>query len=232
MYRYLLLDFDNTLVDFNETERRALSVTFDALYKRKLSKEEIGIYHRINDSCWKMLERKEIDKPELKRLRFEQFTEAIGIKNADVGEINRTYMDILSKTVVEYPDSFETCRILAKNHTLFVITNGTAYVQKDRLAGASFAPFISGLFISDEIGVNKPAPEFFDAIIKETQDTKRSSYLIVGDSPTSDILFGKNAGVDTCYVGAGESDADYRIGSIGELPQLLRAISDKEQIIS
>lgn len=226
MYRYLLLDFDNTLVDFNETERRALRSTFAELFGRDLSEEEIAVYHRINDECWKMLERKEIDKPMLQRLRFGRFLEALHMPDADVMTVNRTYMGIMGKTVIEYAESGNVCRTLSKSYRLFVITNGTAYIQKDRFSGTSFAPYIEALVISDEIGVNKPAPEFFDAILEKTGDPDRSHYLVVGDSLTSDILFGKNIGVDTCFVGTAENDATYRIKEIGELPNLLNSLEE------
>ena len=229
MYRYLLLDFDNTLVDFNETERRALRKTFSDLFGRELSDEEVAAYHRFNDECWKMLERKEIDKPMLQRLRFGRFLEFLSMPDADVMGVNNTYMENLSKTVVECDGSYDACRRLSKNYRLFVITNGTTYIQKDRFAGASFSPFIEELFISDEIGVNKPAPEYFDAILSKTGDPDRSRYLVVGDSLTSDILFGKNIGVDTCFVGTAGNDAPYQIGEIGELPELLNAISDSSK---
>ena len=77
--------------------------------------------------------------------------------------------------------------------------------------------------------MNKPAPEYFDAILSKTGDPDRSRYLVVGDSLTSDILFGKNIGVDTCFVGTAGNDATYQIGEIGELPELLNAISDSSK---
>lgn len=229
MYRYLLLDFDNTLVNFNETERRTLRVTFSALFGRCLTDEETELYHRINDECWKMLERKEIDKPMLQKLRFSRYTEALGLTGADVMEVNRTYMDNLAKTVVEYPFSYDVCRRLAEQYELYVITNGTTHIQKARLAGTRFAPFIRNLFISDEIGVNKPAPEYFDAVEREIGDPDRSRYLVIGDSVTSDIRLGKNAGTDTCFVGTAENDADYTIASLEELPDLLAELSGQTE---
>lgn len=224
MLRYLLLDFDNTLVDFTETERRALRATFRELFARELTDEEVTVYNRINDSYWKKLERKEVDKEQLKRGRFGDFLATLAIETADVSLVNKAYMDNLSKTIVEYPESAETCKRLSERYALYIITNGTTYIQRARLAGCTFAPYIRQMFISDDVGVNKPAPEFFEAVVRETGDADPKHYLVVGDSPSSDIRFGRNIGSPTCYVGTAEADSDYRIGSIEELPALLAEI--------
>lgn len=221
-YQYLLLDFDNTLMDFTETERRALCLTFRELFGRILTEEEVSCYNAINRGYWEMLERKEVTKEQLKEGRMRDFAKELGItEDVDTETINRVYMEYLARTVVEYPASFEVCKRLSKRYVLYIITNGTAFVQHGRMKGASFRPYIRKMFISDEIGVNKPAPEFFDAVLSETGDEDRSHYLVIGDSLTSDIRFGKNVNVDTCYVGTGDNPATYRIADISKLPDLL-----------
>lgn len=220
-YRYLLLDFDNTLVNFTETERIALCLTFKHLFSRSLTDEEVHCYNAINRSYWEKLERREVTKDQLKDGRMRDFSEKLGIKDVDTTVVNLDYMNNLAHTIVEYPGSFEACKKLAEHYILYIITNGTDYIQHSRLEGTSFFQYISDIFISDEIGVNKPAPEFFDAIVRKTGDRDLSHYLVVGDSLTSDILFGKNIGVDTCYVGNKDCDADYRILDISELPGIL-----------
>ncbi|MBO4696433.1 MAG: HAD-IA family hydrolase [Lachnospiraceae bacterium] len=224
MYRYLLIDFDNTLMDFNENERRALAKAVKDRCGREITEAETEAYHRINDGYWKKLERKEINKEQLKYSRFYDFTREIGVTETDINALNKYYMDCLATTSVEYPESYEALKKLAGQYELYIITNGTTYIQKARLETTSFRSFIREMFISDEIGVNKPAPEFFDAVEKATGDPDRSRYLIVGDSVSSDIRFGFNTGIDTCFVGTAESGAKYRIGSIAELPELLERI--------
>ena len=220
MYRYILLDFDNTLMDFTESERRALSDTFVKTYGRELCAEETTAYNRINDGYWKRLERKEVTREELKVGRFRDFLLHLGLPQEDAATVNERYMNTLAETVVEYPESFAACRELAKHYELYIVSNGTAYIQHARMAKASFRSFFKGVFISEEVGVNKPAPEFFEPIAKATGDSDRSHYLMVGDSMSSDIRFGKNVGIDTCYVGTGVNDADYSVSGIGELPSL------------
>ena len=125
MYRYLLLDFDNTLMDFNETERIALGKTFETLFQKEQTAEDTALYHRINDSYWKRLERKEVNREQLKEGRFSDFIKALGLTCEDVMHVNQVYMDFLAETVVEYPKAEEACRQLSKRYKLYVITNGT-----------------------------------------------------------------------------------------------------------
>ena len=123
MYRYLLLDFDNTLMDFNETERIALGKTFETLFQKELTAEDTAVYHRINDGYWKRLERKEVNREQLKEGRFSDFIKALGLTCENVMHVNQVYLDFLAETVVEYPEAEEACRRLSEKYKLYVITN-------------------------------------------------------------------------------------------------------------
>ena len=221
MYRYLLLDFDNTLVDFNETERITLGKTFKTLFQKELTAEDTALYHRINDSYWKRLERKEINREQLKKGRFADFIKALGLTCDDVMHVNKVYMDFMTEVVVEYPGATEACRRLSKRYKLYVITNGTTYIQKARFAGTGFHKYAEGIVISDEIGVDKPDPRFFDAVVKLTGDPDARHYLVVGDSLSSDIRFGKNIGADTCRIGDPTPEADFCLSDITYLADYL-----------
>lgn len=245
-YKYLLIDLDDTLLDWQETERRALTETFRERFSRELTAEEVEVYNRINAECWKLLERKMITKDELKVKRFAEFMEALGILGSSttadgtpmyrdlsadsaelalVQEINLDYMQRLSRTVVEFPDAAPVCRALAQKYRIFLITNGTDWVQRGRLAGVSFTDVFESIIISDEVGCNKPDPRFFRGVTELTGDEDPSHYLVIGDSLTSDIAFGKAIGADTVWVhtrdDGKEGTSEYTIGNLWELTELL-----------
>lgn len=245
-YKYLLIDLDDTLLDWHETERRALTETFRERFSRELTTEEVGLYNRINAECWKLLEQKMIIKDELKVKRFAEFAEALGILKSSafedgtpmyrnlaaespdlamVQEINIDYMQRLSRTVVEFPEAAGVCRALAKEYRIFLITNGTDWVQRGRLAGVSFTDVFEGIIISDEVGCNKPDPRFFRGVTELTGDEDPSHYLVIGDSLTSDIAFGKAIGADTVWVhnrdDGKEGEATYTVRTLPELERLL-----------
>ncbi len=226
-YRYLLLDLDDTLLDWHETERRALTETMRECVGRTLTDAEVGCYNRINAVCWKMLERREIDKEQLKAKRFHDFLSELGIA-ADgerVREINCDYMDRMSRIVVEMPEAAAVCRALAGKYQLIIITNGTDWVQRSRLSGVSFADCFAGVVISDEVGCNKPAAGFFEGVKAITGDADPAHYLVIGDSQSSDIAFGRAIGADTLWVHLRDDgqtgDATYTVRTLSEVLSIL-----------
>ncbi|MBO4627253.1 MAG: HAD-IA family hydrolase [Lachnospiraceae bacterium] len=226
-YRYLLLDLDDTLLDWLETERRALTQMMRACFGRELTDEEVGCYNRINALCWKMLERREIDKPQLKVKRFQDFLAELGIEADEerVREINDDYMNRMSGIVVEMPDAARVCRKLAAKYKLILITNGTDWVQRRRLSGVSFSDCFTGVVISDEVGCNKPAVGFFEGVKAITGDADPTHYLVIGDSQSSDIAFGRAIGADTLWVHLRDDgqtgEATYTVRTLAEVLTIL-----------
>lgn len=222
-YENILLDLDMTLLDFNSCEFCALKKTFEE-YGVTIDGEKHQTYSAINDSLWKMLERGEIAKSELGTLRFVNFMKTIGLK-ADATEIDKKYKDNLSLEAKLIDGAKEVCEVLCKEYNLFVITNGTDYIQRSRLKLSGLEPYIKRMITSDEAGIPKPKAGFFDFFLNETKLDK-SSCLIVGDSLTSDILGGVNYGIDTCLICKDNLISDikptYRAKKITGLLELLK----------
>lgn len=226
-YRYLLIDLDDTLLDWHETERQGLFAVIRERFGRELTAEEVRTYNEINAQCWKLLERKEITKDRLKMKRFTEFLASLGVASDEetVRDVNQRYMRMISRTVVEFPDAARVCRALAEKYKLFLITNGTDWVQRERLSRMSFTDAFTGIVISDEIGCNKPDPAFFRGVTDMTCDPNPAHYLVIGDSFTSDIAFGRAIGADTVWVQTRNEEqpgaATYKVRAIGELLPLL-----------
>ena len=128
------------------------------------------------------------------------------------------------------PGAPELLEELYPRYELYLISNGNLRTQEGRLKSAGISPFFKGIFISEVIGVNKPAKAFFDACFTAIPGFRREDALIVGDSLSSDILGGINAGVRTCWFNpdgiplSGSVRPDYEIHALGELPALLEEI--------
>ena len=124
----------------------------------------------------------------------------------------------------------ELLKALSGKYRLFLVSNGTACVQKGRLESAGIVPYFEKVFISEEIGVNKPDPRFFEACFEKMEPFDRSRCMIVGDSLTSDILGGRNAGITTCWFNLrgrearGDVAPDWQISRLDELPGLLESL--------
>ena len=54
-------------------------------------------------------------------------------------------------------------------------------------------------FISEDIGYEKPHIKYFELIEKQIPDYDPKKAIIIGDSLTSDMQGGINAGIDTCW---------------------------------
>ena len=224
-YEFLLLDADETLFDFTLCERDALC---DALREAGIepTEEMIATYSRINDGYWKMLERGEIEKSALRVARFESFCAHYGFV-VDVPRLALGYTNALSTKGFLISGAVEVCRKLAAHCKLYIVTNGIATVQRGRFEPSPLREFMQDIFISEEIGAEKPHAAYFDAVCARIPDFDRKKALIVGDSLTSDMRGGIQAGIDTCWFNPKEkpTPADmpitYEIRTLEELLPLV-----------
>jgi 2-haloacid dehalogenase len=121
----------------------------------------------------------------------------------------------------------ELLKNLSGKYRLFLVSNGTACVQKGRLESARISPYFEKIFISEELGADKPDPRYFEACFRQMEPFDRNRCIIVGDSLTSDILGGMNAGITSCWFNLRGREAredivpDYQITHLDELPALL-----------
>ena len=150
-YSFLLFDADNTLLDFDENERVSLTETFRH-FGLPCSDEVLALYHEINIMYWEMLARKEIERDVLLIKRFETLFGRVGVK-ADPVAVENRYREGLGRGCQLMKGAVEVCRKLRKDYGLYIITNGVARTQHDRLEGSGLAQYMDGIFISDEIGM-------------------------------------------------------------------------------
>lgn len=195
--KYIFLDADETLLDFTYAEHYAFKSTmeyFKVPYSDALYKD----YSDENLRLWKLLEKGEITKSQLFVLRYENVFARRGIKVDSVDEINERYFSFMKNCGKIIDNADKLCEMLCKNYKLYIVTNGTKSVAMGRLEQSGLLPFISDVFISDCIGHNKPSEEFFEYCFDKIGDYDRSRYIILGDSLSSDMLGGRNAGILTC----------------------------------
>ena len=196
-YKTILLDADQTLLDFHRSEREAL---VNALRQCGVAADEDMLkgYSEINLAAWKRLERGEITKTELRTARFADFCKQYGIKT-DIEQLAERYLTSLAGQTFLLGNALEVCRALSAHCRLYIITNGIASVQHGRFDHSPLAPFFEKCFISDELGAEKPHKAFFDRVREQIGDFDAATTLVVGDSLTSDMAGGVAAGLDTCW---------------------------------
>lgn len=228
MIEFLLLDLDDTILDFHKAERLAIAKTFRD-FGVEPTEEVLHRYHLINRSCWERLETGEWTREQVLVNRFALLFGELEVA-VDATACARAYEKNLSIGHYFLPGAQEAVEALSKKYRLFLVSNGTASVQKGRLTSANLYPYFEKVFVSQELGHNKPAREFFDKAFAQIPDFDPKKAIIVGDSLTSDILGGINAGIATCWVNPGhlpkreDIPADYEIEGIYQLETLLETL--------
>ena len=224
-FRTILFDIDGTLLDFHKTEREALKNTFTE-FDIECNEKNYNIYSDINEALWKELEKGEINKDTLKIERFRLFSKVTDIE-LDFLKASEKFIDYLAASYFFIDGALDICSELSKLCTLAATTNGIAKVQHSRIKNSGLNKYFSNIFISDEIGFPKPHKEYFDFVFDSMKIVNLNSVLIVGDSLTSDIKGGNNAGIATCWYNPKrlENDSDsicnYEIGNLEEIKEII-----------
>lgn len=206
MIKHLLFDLDMTLLDFLEAEKLAFKATVDGL-NLIYSQDFYEAYSIANEKCWKRLELKEITKKELYEIRFSETLDWYFMKHGKVSslpplqDINSMYINNMCKIGVLLPGAMEFVLKLKKSRedlSLYIITNGTSKTARGRVNVSGLEPLFKEVFVSDEIGVNKPDKRFFEHVFDELKCTA-DECLVIGDSLSSDMLGAKNAGIKSLW---------------------------------
>ena len=197
-YDIFLFDADGTLFDYDLAEEYALSTMF----KRcgfKYSDDIRAAYRRINTRAWESYERREITKDELQALRFSRLFDAIGVQY-DVMEFNAMYLAELGKGTFLTEGAREICMaVTALGKRIFIVTNGILATQEARINHSLIKDYISGYFVSEHVGFQKPDAEYFGYVFSHIPAADKNKIIIIGDSLSADIAGGNNAGIDSCW---------------------------------
>ena len=232
MIEILFLDLDDTILDFHKAERLAIAKTFTA-FDLEPTEDILNRYHDINLMHWQMLERGELTRPQVLTGRFRMLFEELG-RQVDAQAVAKVYERNLGIGHYFLPGALEAVQTLQKGYRLFLASNGTATVQHSRLTSAGLYPYFEKVFVSQELGYNKPDKAFFDACAAQIPGFAPEKALMVGDSLSSDILGGINAGLPTCWVNPHHKPhpenitPDYQIEALSQLPELLQKINQED----
>ena len=228
MIEFLFLDLDDTILDFHKAEQVAISATFRS-FGIEPTPEVLARYSQINKECWHKLELGLWDREQVLVRRFELLFAEYGITQEGT-PVARAYEKNLGIGHWFLPGAEAAVEALSQKYRLFLASNGTASVQKGRMTSANLYRFFEVVFVSQELGANKPAKEFFERATAQIPDYDASRAMMVGDSLTSDILGGIRAGMKTCWVNPKHLPADpaipadYEIESLAQLETLLESL--------
>ncbi len=196
--RWLIFDVDGTLFDYDRAEAGALALAF-ADFGLPFDSDTLATYRAINDRLWRAFEQGSMDQSTLKVRRFAELATAIDAPVISPETMSDVYLRHLANGVDLIPGALRTVKALQPFFHLAVITNGLEAVQRPRLAGSALNGCFEVIVVSEEVGASKPQPEIFDLALAHMRHPDRQSVMIVGDSLTSDMQGGLNAGIHTCW---------------------------------
>lgn len=227
MYKYLLWDIDGTVLNFIASEAYAIKTLFQKYKIGECSDEKLKLYSKINIKYWQMLERNELTKAEILVGRFREFFKIIGVDAEIAEEFNRDYQITLGD-YVEFVDKAEEILLSQKGkYVLVAVTNGTKIAQERKLRLSGLDKIFDEIFISENVGAEKPNREYFDYVFEKLGKPDKKEVLLIGDSLTSDMKGGVIAGVDTCWFNQAHSPnslgipVTYEIDDLGKLDQII-----------
>ena len=209
-YKTLLIDIDDTLLDFHKSEDIAIRKLFDK-YIPEQAEKIVPEYKKINKQYWRMHEEGKIGREELIVKRFKDIFNSVGLYDYDFSKINEEYFSILANVPVEIDGAEEFLKVASMIFDIYAVTNGVKRVQERRLSLVSIPKYFKKIFISEEVGYQKPDIRFFDHVFKELNIKSKDEVVIFGDSLSSDIQGGINYGIDTIWYNPKglESDVNY-----------------------
>lgn len=228
MLEFLFIDLDDTILDFKKAEYLALRKTLED-FGIEPTEHRCALYSRINQTHWEALERGELTRAQVLVGRFAALFAQLGIE-ADARACSERYAQNLSVGHYFLPGAREAVERLSKKYKLYLASNGTAKVQAGRLESADISRFFQDIFISQDMGADKPAKAYFDRCFARIPGFDPKKAMIIGDSLSSDIQGGINAGIATCWINPGHKPAkngvspDYELESLSQLEALLESL--------
>ena len=224
-YKKLLLDVDGTLLDFDRSAEKGL----ETLFRQRgypFDEKIFPLYEKINVGLWERYERGEIPRERVLVDRFTIMFEELGID-----EKGETFEDDFREQLEQNPfwieGAEELLRDLRPRYDLYIVTNGVARTQKARFAATGLDSYVKTVFISEEIGAQKPQKAYFDYCLAHIGPFEKSEILLVGDSLTADILGANRAGIPSCWFNPkgkknnGEARPDFEIRRLSDLREIL-----------
>lgn len=222
----ILWDIDQTLLDFKKSQEYALQHSF-MQFGRKIDDTVQAQYDAINHTYWKQYELGKVTKSELLTGRFATLFSQLGMKDIPVEEFQAFYQDALGSVYYFRDDAYQLCSKLKGKVRQYAVTNGVSSTQRKKLRLSGLDQLFDDIFVSEEMGVPKPQLSYFEKCFEQIEDFQKEKTLIVGDSLSSDMQGGNNAGIACCWYNPYkyENDAglriDYEIQNLWEVEEII-----------
>ncbi len=202
MIKAVLLDIDNTLLDFNASAALAMEEAFLS-HGLPFVKEHFATFKSVNDSLWLQIESGELTRAELHAKRFDIILGRLGL-DYDGTAVEKSFLENLNHCAVKMDGAEELLTYLSAKYTLCTASNAPTVQNKTRLRFSGLKKYFTHEFVSEEIGFAKPDPRFFAVCFKTLAPVKKEETVMIGDSFTADVAGAVNYGIKTFWFNQGE----------------------------
>jgi 2-haloacid dehalogenase len=225
-YDVLLFDLDDTILDFKKGEQAALTSLFKEMNVENIQKT-IDDYIVLNKSLWNEMEKGTVTREYVLNNRFSMlFNSYDKIVDGEQVELRYRYYLDLQHDYIE--GAHDILKDLCKDYKIYIITNGVSTTQLKRIKDSKLEHCFINVFVSEDIGYQKPAKEYFEAVTNKIPDINIRRTLIIGDSLTADIKGGIVSEIDTCWFNPHKIDnltdikPNYEIHKLSDLYQIIK----------
>ena len=139
MIKAILIDVDNTLLDFNLGSKVIMQQLFDE-YNCQFTEEIYRAYIELNEGLWRKYEKGEVTREEIYVNRWKTIFGNFGIC-IDGGEFEEKYLEGLNTSAEKVEGAEEIMAYLSSKYPVYVGSNATQKRQQLRLekAGLTFS---------------------------------------------------------------------------------------------
>ena len=194
-YKILLADADGTLLDFAAAEKASILKTFSH-FSLPADDEHYAIYHKANRAQWLLFEQGKTTQDKLKVERFRDYLELVNLEG-NPQALSECFVGNLSEQRQILDGSLSFVQRVSEHMPIHIVTNGIGAVQKSRFSNCEISPYLSGLYISEEIGKPKPDPTMLFQALSDARIENKQDALLIGDSINADIGAANAAGIDS-----------------------------------
>lgn len=206
-YKHLFFDLDNTIWDFKANARDAFFDVFEQLGISDQIRELgnfIEVYERNNELLWAEYRKGKVKKDQMRIDRMVLTFKELGIEDPDLPhKVGTLYVQTSPKKTNLFPMVYETLDYLKEKYKLYILTNGFAEIQLQKISNCRLESYFKKIFMAEMVGYQKPDRRFFEYAIKSIHAHKNEC-LIIGDDPEADIRGGWNAGIDQVFFNTGK----------------------------
>ena len=205
-YKDLFIDFDDTLYDTHGNAVIALKETFEVFHLERYFEDPnvfYDAYWAANIDLWSRYSKGEIDRPYLIVERFRRpLSMGVGLEVTEplCLEMSDVFLDFCSSKPGVIDGAHELMDYLrSRGYRMHMTSNGFHEVQYKKLAACGLRDYFDTIILSEDAGVNKPSPQYFDYALK-VSGADRQTTLMIGDNLNTDVIGALNAGINAMLV--------------------------------